>query len=141
MNLHRVMLIVILLAGFGLGLALPAVRRHMDNQHARQAVQTARSLARAEKEFFEKHGFYTADFGGLVPQLACKQSVQDGQSVFTCPGYTVQLEEAQQLRIMSTKYPQWFTVLLDTGAVTCEYDEGSPVGPKVCLAAGVPNYI
>ena len=141
MNLHRIMLIVILLAGFGLGLALPTVRRHLDNQHAQQAVQVARSLARAEKDFFEQHGYYTADFAGLVTQKGCLQTVQDGQSVFACPGYVVQLEGAQQLRIKSTKYPQWFTVLLDTGALTCEYEEGSLVGPKVCLAAGVPNYI
>lgn len=141
MNLHRLMLIVILLAGFGLGLSLPAYRRHMDERHAQQAVEMAQALVQAEKQFFEQHGFYTADFGGLMPQLPCHQTVQNGQSTWICRGYTIVMEEAQQLRIASVKYPQWFTVLLDSGAMACEYEEGSAVGQKLCASARVPNYI
>ncbi len=141
MSLHRVMLIVILLAGFGLGLALPAVRRHIDERHARQAAQTARGLARAEQTFFEKNGYYTADFASFLPQTSCTETVLDGHSALACPGYTFQLKEAQQLQAQSTKYPQWFTVSLDTGAIACEYEEGSLVGQKLCASVRLSNYI
>ena len=141
MSLHRFMLIVILFAGFGLGLGLPWLHRHTDENHAREALQTARTLAQAEQTFFEKNGYYTADFVSLLPQTKCTETVIDGQSALACPGYTFQLKEAQQLWVQSIKYPQWFTVSLDKGSVTCQFEEGSFVGPKLCTAAHVPNYI
>lgn len=141
MNLHRFMLIVILVAGFGLGLGLPVIHRHVDDNHARQAAQTASTLAAAEKTFFEQNGFYTADFAALLPTTACTPTVLDGQSALSCPGYTFQLKEADQLQAQSEKYAQWFTISLDTGAISCGYEEGSWVGPKLCAAARVANYI
>lgn len=132
MSLHRAMLIVILIAGFGLGLALPTIRRHVDENHARQALQTLQALAQAEKAYFEKNGFYTADFTDFLPLGKCESSVEKKQSVLACPGYTIQLEEAQVLRAQSTKYPQWFKVGLDGGSTACEYEDGSLVGPKIC---------
>lgn len=133
-NLHRVMLFVILFAGFGLGLGLPALHRHTDEQHARLALQTGRELVRAERTFYEKNGFYTADFASLLPFDKCEQTVQNDTSVLACPGYTIALEEAQLLRAKSTKYPQWFTLPLENGAATCEYEDGSLVGPQLCKA-------
>lgn len=133
-NLHRIMLFVILFAGFGLGLGLPALHRHMDRQHARQALRTARELVRAERAFYEKNGFYTADFSSLLPFDKCEQTVQNDNSVLACPGYTIELTAAQVLRAQSTKYPQWFVVPLEKGKTLCEYDEGSPVGPQLCAA-------
>ena len=141
MNLHRLMLIIILFAGFGLGLGLPWFHRHTDENHARQIVETVRLLVTAEQAFFEKNGFYTAEFASLLPQTACHSTVLEGQSALSCPGYTVRLNGAQQLRVQSTKYPQWFEASLDIGNVTCGYEDGSLVGPKLCASARVPNYI
>ena len=134
-NLHRIMLFVILFAGFGLGLGLPALHRYNDRQHAHLALRTARELARAEQVFYEKHGYYTADFSSLVSSKKCVQSVQQEKSIFACPDYTLSLEEAQLLRAQSNKYPQWFTVSLENGLAKCEYEDGSLVGPQLCRAA------
>ena len=133
-NLHRIMLFVILFAGFGLGLGLPALHRHNDRQHARLALRTARELVRAERNFYEKNGFYTADFASLSAFDKCEQTVQNDNSILACPGYTISLEEAQTLRARSTKYPQWFTLPLENVAASCEYEEGSLVGPQLCEA-------
>ncbi len=141
MTLHRMMLIVILIAGFGLGLGLPVVRRHLDEQHAKDALQIGREVAKAEQEFFAQQGFYTADFSALLPMTPCETNIKDGNSVWMCKNYTFSLEDAQLLQIHSDKYPQWFTVSLETGSVTCQHEEGSIVGEKLCTAAHVPNYI
>ena len=134
-NLHRIMLFVILFAGFGLGLGLPALHRHNDREHARLALRTARELVRAEQTFYEKTGFYTADFASLLPAGPCEQTIQNDNSVLACPGYVISLEEAQVLRAQSTKYPQWFTLPLENGTATCEYEDGALVGPQLCAAA------
>ena len=134
-NLHRIMLFVILFAGFGLGLGLPALHRHNDERHAQQAFYTARRLVQAERAFYGKNGYYTADFSSLLPEgSTCEESVKDDQSVLLCPGYVIGLEEAQLLRAQSTKYPQWFLFPLESGVPSCEYDEGSLVGPRLCAA-------
>ena len=133
-NLHRMMLFVILFAGFGLGLGLPALHRHVDRQHTRQTLHVLQELGRAERAFYEKNHYYTADFAGLLATQECEQSIANEQSVFACPGYTIGLEEAQVLRAQNTKYPQWFLLPLEGGKLTCEYEEGSPVGPKLCTA-------
>ena len=133
-NLHRIMLFVILFAGFGLGLGLPALHRHIDKQHTRQVLHVLQELGRAERAFYEKNHYYTADFIGLVATSICEQAVENGQSILACPGYTIGLEEAQVLRAQNTKYPQWFVLPLEGGPLTCEYEDGSLVGPRLCEA-------
>lgn len=134
-NLHRIMLFVILFAGFGLGLGLPALHRHTDERNAREALHTAQTLVRSEHAFYEKNGFYTADFGSLFQLEKCEQTVENEESVLACPGYTISLKEAQVLHVQSTKYPQWFNVPLEGGKTVCEYEDGSLVGPRLCAAA------
>ncbi len=135
-NLHRIMLFVILFAGFGLGLGLPALHRHMDRQHARQALHTARLLVRAERQFYEKNRYYTMDFISLLPsETACVPTLKEEQSALACPGYIIGLEDARVLRVQSTKYPQWFLLPLENGKPSCEYEDGSLVGPRLCEAA------
>ena len=131
-NLHRIMLFVILFAGFGLGLGLPALHRHIDERNTQKTLQILRSLAQAERVFYEKNYYYTADFASLLPATHCQQDVKEDQSVLFCPGYVIGLEEAQVLRAQNTKYPQWFVLPLENGQAVCEYEEGSPVGEKLC---------
>jgi len=141
MSLHRLMLIVILFAGFGLGLGLPALHRHTDEQHAKDVLQIGRDLIKAEQAFFAQQGFYTADFSALLPMQDCETITKEGRSVWVCKKYEFSLENAQILQVRSEKYPQWFTLSLETGVATCQYDEGSVVGQKLCSVAHVPNYI
>ena len=133
-NLHRAMLFVILFAGFGLGLGLPALHRYTDQKHTRQVLSVLRELGRAERVFYEKNRYYTADFAGLLNTDKCEQAIEKDQSVLACPGYVIGLEEAQVLRAQSTKYPQWLLLPLEGGQITCEYEEGSLVGEKLCAA-------
>ena len=133
-NLHRIMLFVILFAGFGLGLGIPAAHRHLDRQHTRQALHILQELAQAERIFYAHNRYYTADFASLIPTGKCQQAVQKDQSVLACPGYVIGLEEAQVLRAQNTKYPQWFILPLEGGPLSCEYEEGALVGPQLCAA-------
>ena len=141
MTLHRMMLIVILFAGFGLGLGLPALHRHNDEKNAQESLQIGRDLVTAEQAFFTQQGFYTADFSALLPMQDCATTIKEGRSVWVCKKYEFSLENAQVLQIRSEKYPQWFTLSLETGEATCQYEEGSLVGQKLSTAAHVPNYI
>jgi len=133
-NLHRIMLFVILFAGFGLGLGLPALHRHIDERHTYEALHVAQALARAERVFYEKNGFYTADFGSLFAAKNCEQVIENGISMLACPGYLISLKEAQVLHAQNTKYPQWFNLPLENGQTVCEYEEGSLVGERLCAS-------
>lgn len=135
--LHKIMLVVILALGFGLALVLPSVRRGADEQHARQALQTARALSQAEQTFFAQNGFYTADFDRMVPHSGCRASVRQERSFWACPGYDIALEEAHILHVQSTKYPQWFDLPLEGGGAVCGYEDGSPVGERLCAVVNL----
>lgn len=131
--LHHIMLAVILLAGFVLALVLPQVKKHLDVKNARLAVQTAKELAAAEKTFYEKNGFYTADFTRLGLELpACEETVKNGRSALYCFHYEFALEEADTIRVGSKKYPKWFTVSLADGQINCAHEEGSLAAERIC---------
>lgn len=132
MTLHRAMLLVILFAGFGLGLSLPTLRRNADIRHAREALHLAEDLARAERAFFNQNGFYTADFSQLDIRLPVHPIIKEDHPVLPFEHYTIDLEEANQLHVRSDKYPQWVRIPLDGGRPVCEFDTSSPVGEKIC---------
>lgn len=132
--LHKLMLVVILIAGFGLAFALPPLRRNADNRHAKEALATMQSLAQQEQLFYEQHGFYTADMRDLYTPKSCHPEVKEGHSVLACAGYDISLEEAHVLRASSTKYPQWFTRSVEASRTDCEFDTQSPVGERLCAA-------
>ncbi len=126
------MLVLILLAGFGVALIWPPLQKKIDIHYARQAAQIARWLAQEEGVFFEKYGFYTADFSQLAADVPCSSVVKEGRTVFHCPHYDFVLEQANVIRVSNTRYPKWFTVSLQEGKITCEYEEGSLVGARIC---------
>lgn len=129
--LHKVMLAVILLCGFGLAIALPQYKKYQDVRHARQAAQTLQDLAAAEAAYFEKNGFYTADFSLLSLQSPCSfDQEKDGRT--SCGGYDFSLPEANVLRAFSCKYPQWFEISLSGGRAECKFEVGSVVGARLC---------
>ncbi len=130
--LHKLMLLVILVAGFGLAVALPQLKKQADIRHARQALQTAHQLLAAEQAFYKQNGFYSADLASLVPDLPCQSIDGPNGTVLHCPHYEFTLETAQTLRAGSKKYPKWFTVSLEDGAMTCNHEEGSWVGERIC---------
>ena len=130
--LHKLMLILILLAGFGVALVWPTVQKKLDIHYARQAAQIGRQLAQAEQTFFERNGFYTADFTQLGLELACPSTIQEGQSVLSCPHYDFVLEQADTIRVSNTKYPKWFTVSLQDGSISCGHQEDSLAGARIC---------
>ncbi len=131
--LHKVMLFIILILGFGLALSLPAFKRHQDQRHARQTLQIVKDIGAAEQDFYAQNGFYTADFSQFAPK-SCKQQVQEGQSVLVCAGYNISLNEANILQAASTKYSQWFVITLDNGTLSCEYENDNLVGQQLCRA-------
>lgn len=129
--LHKVMLAVILLCGFGLALALPQYKKYQDVRHARHAVLTLKDLAAAEAAYFEKNGFYTADFALLPLRDSCSFDKGNGAAA-SCGGYDFSLPEANVLRAASRKYPQWFELSLSGGGAECKFDAGSAVGARLC---------
>lgn len=132
--LHKVMLFIILVLGFGLALALPAYKRYQDVKHAHLALAVVQQLSQGEKNFYSQNGFYTADFMSLLNNNTCSSEVKEGRNILACAGYDIGLEDANVLRAQSTKYAQWFVVDLDTGTPVCDYAEGSLVGKRLCRA-------
>ena len=130
--LHKLMLVIILVAGFGLALFLPWLKRHTDEKHAQQAVQVLQTLTAQERQFYLRSGFYIADFDQLQIPSFCQNAVKNGQSILQCPGYEVALEQAGILYARSEKYPQWFSATIEQNTVACEYEEGSWVGQYLC---------
>lgn len=136
--LHKIMLFVILGAGFALALVLPQLKKQADVKHARQAAKTAIELAAAEKDFYAKNGFYTADFSQLGLALPCSVTAREGRTVLHCAHYDFELADAMTLQASSTKYPKWFTVSLEDGKVTCGHEDGSLVGARICSKVDLP---
>lgn len=130
--LHKLMLVAILTAGFGLAIALPQLKKQADVRHARQALQTAQQLLTAEQAFYKQNGFYSADLAALVPGLPCQSVDGPNGTVLHCHHYEFALETAQTLRAGSKKYPKWFTVSLEDGTITCNHEDGSWVGERIC---------
>lgn len=130
--LHKLMLFLILVVGFGVALVWPQVQKQIDIHYARQAAQTGRQLAKAEQAFYAKNGFYTADFEQLQMTLPCPVAVKDNRSLLHCPHYDFVLEEASVLRVSNTKYPKWFEVSLEDGSIVCRHEEESLVGARIC---------
>lgn len=129
---HKIMLGIFLVVGFGVAFMWPQWQKKTDIRHAQQAAQTAKELAAAEQVFFEKNGFYTADFTQLGLELSCPSSVKDNQTVLHCPHYDFMMEEADTIRVSNTKYPKWFTVELESGEITCNHEDGSLAGAAIC---------
>lgn len=130
--LHKIMLFVILVIGFGVALVWPQVQKKIDIHYARQAAQTGKELAKAEQAFYAKNGFYTADFEQLGIALPCPATVKDNRSILHCPHYDFVLEEASLIRVSNTKYPKWFTVSLEDGSIDCQHEDDSLVGARIC---------
>lgn len=132
--LHKLMLVVILVAGFGLALTLPAWKRHQDRQQALDAVRHLQQLAQQEQLFYQQNGFYTADLTPLAEPLACPPATGPEQSGLLCGSYVLTLEGADMLRASSVKYPQWFVLNISNLQVDCQYEASSPVGELLCAA-------
>lgn len=130
--LHKLMLIIILVVGFGVALVWPQVQKKIDIHYARTAAQTGQELAKAEQAFYEKNGFYTADFEQLGIALPCPVTVKENRSVLHCPHYDFVLEEASVIRVSNTKYPKWFEVSLQDGTIACLHEDDSLVGARIC---------
>ncbi len=129
---YKIMLGIFLVIGFGFAFMWPQWQKKADIRYAQQAAQTGKALSASEQAFFEKNGFYTADFTQLDMELPCPVSVQNGQTVLHCPHYDFTLEDANVIRVSNTKYPKWFTVSLETGEITCNHEDGSLVGAAIC---------
>ena len=132
--LHKLMLVVILVAGFGLALTLPAWKKHTDQRHAHQAVHILQQLAERESAFYAQHGVYSADLISLTTDPACHPEVREGQSRMQCAEYEISLEQAHVLQAHSLKYPQWFELDIENPHLQCEYETDSAVGALLCKA-------
>lgn len=130
--LHKVMLVVILAAGFGLALVLPQLKKQADVRHARLAAQTAAQMAVLQQNFYEETGAYAPGFAQLKAQTSCRETHRDGTPLLVCENYEIEfLPSLAQMRARSLKYPQWFTAEAD-GRVSCGYAEGSLAGEAIC---------
>ncbi|MBR3631648.1 MAG: hypothetical protein IKN49_01055 [Elusimicrobiaceae bacterium] len=132
--LHKLMLVVILVAGFGLALTLPAWKKHTDQRHAHQVIHILQQLAEQERTFYAQYGVYSADLASLTTDPACHPAVREGQSRMQCAEYEISLEQAHVLQAHSLKYPQWFELDIEDPHLKCEYETDSTVGALLCKA-------
>ncbi len=130
--LHKLMLVVILIAGFGLALTLPAWKRHQDQRHAQQTFLLLQQLAEQEQNLYAKQGVYTADLTSLPAAASCQSVQEDGLHLLRCYTYNIYLEQAHLLRAQSIKYPQWFSLDIESNTPQCQFDASSLVGEHLC---------
>ncbi len=131
-SIHTIVLILIVLIGFGLALGWPQYKKHQMIRAAKHALELGKALAFAEAVYKTQKGAYTPDFAQLNVPLPCPVE-RDGEKIeMVCQQYVYRLEEGNILRVAHKGLPKWFDLDLEKGSVDCSHEEGSIAGSHIC---------
>lgn len=131
-SIHTIVLILVVLVGFGAALGWPQYKKYQTIRTAQQALEQGKALAFAEASYKTRYGKYTADFAKLDVQLPCPVE-RDGEKIeMVCPDYVYRLEEGNILRVAHKGLPKWFDLDLEKGSVDCSHEDGSVAGSHIC---------
>lgn len=131
-SIHMIVLILVMIVGFGLALGWPQYKKHQTLAIAQDALDLGKALAFAEATYKTQHGEYTPDFAKLDFALPCPVE-RDGEKIeMVCQQYVYRLEEGNILRVAHKGLPKWFDLDLEKGSVDCSHEEGSIAGSHIC---------
>lgn len=131
-SIHTIVLILVVIVGFGLALGWPQYKKHQTLAKAQRALELGKALAFAEATYKTQHGAYTPDFARLDFELPCPVQREDGKIEMVCSDYVYRLEEGNILRVQHKGVPKWFDLDLEKGSVDCSHEEGSIAGSHIC---------
>lgn len=131
-SIHTIVLILVMIVGFGLALGWPQYKKHQTLAIAQDALDLGKALAFAEATYKTQHGEYTPDFAKLDFALPCPVERGEGKIEMVCNHYVYRLEENGILRVQHKGLPKWFDLHLAEGSVDCSHEEGSIAGSHIC---------
>ena len=136
--LHKLVVGVVMLIGFGIALGWPQYKKHQTLVQAQHALDFGREIAYQEAVYKTQHGRYEPDFTRLALSKTCTAIVRDGteeqagRMEIKCDPYVFYLKEGHIVRIDHPDMPEWFELDVDAGTVTCSYEENSWAGAHIC---------
>ena len=130
--LHKLVVTLVIVAGFGIALGWPQYKKHQNLVRAQEALDLGREIAYKESVYFKRIGRYQPDFTKLDLSVSCQSREQDGRQELICPPYTYYLKENGIVRVDHENMPEWFELDVDMGSVDCAYEEGSWAGEHIC---------
>ncbi len=131
-SIHTIVLVLVVLVGFGLALGWPQYKKHQTLSIAQNALDLGRALAFEEATYKAAHGTYTPDFAQLNLRLPCPVERSGDKIEMVCDHYVYRLEENGLLRVEHKGLPKWFELDLEKGSVDCSHEEGSIAGSHIC---------
>ena len=131
-SIHTIVLVLVVLIGFGLALGWPQYKKHQMLRIAQQALDLGKAVAFAEATYKTKNGVYTPDFAQLELALPCPVE-RNGENIeMVCQHYVYRLEGGNILRVAHKDFPKWFELNIDEGSVDCSHEDGSIAGSHIC---------
>ena len=131
-SIHTIVLILVVIVGFGIALGWPQYKKHQTLQTAQRALDLGKALAFAEATYKAKYGNYTPDFAKLDFALPCPLEREGSQIEMVCKEYVYRLEGDDILRVQHKGFPKWFDLNLTEGSVDCSHEDGSIAGSHIC---------
>ena len=135
---HKLVVGVVMLIGFGIALGWPQYRKHQTIKQAQHALDFGREIAYQEAVYKAQTGHYQPDFSKLELSLNCPAVVKDGaEETFgryeiNCPPYVFYLKDGHIVRVDHPDMPEWFELDIDSGTVSCSYEKDSWAGAHIC---------
>jgi len=133
---HKLVVGVVMLIGFGIALGWPQYRKHETIVKAQRALDFGREIAFQEASYKARTGSYQPDFSKLNLSRTCPAAVKDGitesRYEINCPPYVFYLKDGHIVRVEHPDMPEWFELDIDAGTVSCSYEEGSWAGEHIC---------
>jgi len=140
--LHKMVVGVVMLVGFGIALGWPQYKKHQTIVKAQQALDFGREIAYQQAVYKDQHGHYEPDFTKLQLSHVCPAAVRDGETAhfeIKCDPYVFYLKDGHIVRIDHPDMPEWFELDIDGGTVSCSYEENSWAGEHICDRMDVSN--
>lgn len=105
-SIHTIVLVLVMLIGFGAALGWPQYEKHRTIAAAQKALDIGKSLAFAEASYKEHYKAYTPDFELLGADLPCPVERAEGKIEMVCSDYTFSLAEGNLVRVAHKKLSQ-----------------------------------
>lgn len=139
-SIHTIVLILVMLVGFGAAIGWPQYEKHRTIAAAQKALEVGKSLAFAEASYKERYKAYTPDLERLDAVLPCPVERTDEKIEMVCSDYTFSLAEGNLVRVAHKSYPKWFDINIDQGSIDCSHEEDSLVGQHICARVDLSDF-
>ena len=122
--LHKLVVGIVMIIGFGIALGWPQYKKHKTITQAQHAMDLGREIAYKESAYKMQTGRYEPDFSKLDLSRDCPAAVEDdaegnARYEITCPPYVFYLKDGHIVRVDHPDMPEWFELDIDGGTVSC----------------------